>query len=121
MTYKCLTYMLVFLMVSMLPALAGTGQHLGQYSGSHHLDSGHNHASASASSRVLGAHKDDSSDANHHGDHDCCSSHSHSMAASVFEEYSADFQAGHLRQELPEYRFSPTSHFCFPDFRPPIV
>lgn len=121
MTYKFLTYMLVVLVVAMLPALGGTGQHQVKHSGGHRLASGHDHASVPAVSKAQGAHNEDSSDANHHGDHDSCSSHSHSMAASFVEGYGNDLQVGLLGQELPEYRFSPISHFSFPDFRPPIV
>ncbi len=112
---RWLPYLFIALMIALFPAVMPAAYHQsGQHHASEHCQPLCHEVATSQHSQQGGA-----SSCDHHGEIFCC--HNHSIFAVMRTCHQDQLLVGQFKQALPEYRFSATSIFLFPDFRPPIV
>ncbi len=115
MMLRWLPYLFIALMIALFPAVKPAAY---QQSGQHHAAENCQpscHEVTTAQHQQQGG----SSSCDHHDEIFCF--HNHSIVAVIRTLHQDQLLVGQFQQALPEYRFSATSIFLFPDFRPPIV
>jgi len=109
-----LSYLLIALMLAFLPAVVPAANH---QSGQHHAFEHCQTLCLEIATSQPG--QQGSSSCDHHDEIFC--SHNHTIVAALRSGHQDKLLVGQFKQALPEYRFSATSIFLFPDFRPPII